>query len=225
MRHFTTGHRETKMYRLKTIFYFGLLCLFILTACKERTQNEEQKTFVTDTAQITTSPKHSVYSDDTSKLCKCSAEFELKDSLKLTHIKDQFYKSKTGHLYERTLAQKEVNGHLTDYEYFNGYFSQEVDPLTFESLDGWYAKDRNYVYYYRPVSGGMQISKIDTADTKTFHLLAGHYKYAMDKNFFYDEPQIIVGFIPSKTNLKLNSKGRVIEMTYKKETFKFELVN
>ncbi|MEI9956710.1 MAG: DKNYY domain-containing protein [Ferruginibacter sp.] len=57
---------------------------------------------------------------------------------------------------------------LVDVTYFNGYFSQEVDPLTFEPLDGWYAKDKNYVYYYRPVSGGMQISKIDTADSKTF---------------------------------------------------------
>ena len=223
MRHFTTAHRKRKMYRLKTIFYFGLMC-FILTACNTQTQNKEQKTAVTDTAQITTIVKHCVYSDDTSKLCKCSIEFELKDSLKLTHIKDQFYKSKTGHLYERTIGMKEVNGHLTDNEYFNGYFSQEVDPLSFKPLDGWYAKDKNYVYYYRPVSGGMQISKIDTADTKTFKLLAGHYKYAMDKNFFYDEPTIIEGFIPGKTNLKIDSKGRVIEMTYKNKTYKFELV-
>ena len=157
--------------------------------------------------------------------CECSAQFKLKDSLNLVHIKDQFYKSKTGHLYERTVGLKEVNGHLIDNEYFNGYFSQEVDPLTFEPLDGWYAKDKNYVYYYRPVSGGMQISKIDTADTKTFKLLAGHYKYATDKNFFYNERRIIHGFIPSKTNLKLDKKGRVIQMTCNSKTYKFELVN
>lgn len=224
MRHFTAAPRKRNMYRHKTIFYFGLIC-FVLTACYEQTQNKEQKSVVTDTAQITTIIKHCVYSDDTSKLCKCTIEFELKDSLELTHIKDQFYKSKTGHLYERTIEMKEVNGHLTDNEYFTGYFSQEVDPLSFKPLDGWYAKDKNYVYYYRPVSGGMQISKIDTADTETFNLLAGHYKYAMDKNFFYDEPTIIEGFIPNKTKLKLDNKGRVFEMTDGNKIFRFELVN
>lgn len=212
------------MDRNRTIIYFGLIC-FILTACKERQNNEKQKTVLTDTDQITTSLKHCVYSEDNSKLCNCSAEYELKDSLKLTNIKDQFYRSKTGHLYEKTIGQKEVNGHLTDYEYFNGYFSQEVDPVSFKSLNGWYGKDKNYVYYYRPVSGGMQISKIDSADTKTFHLLTGHYKYAMDKNFFYDETEIIDGFNTSKANLKLDNKERVIEITYKKEIFKFELEN
>jgi len=197
-----------------------------LTACKEQTQNKQQTSSTADTTQLTTNIKHCVYSDDTSKLCKCPAEYELKDSFKLTHIKDQFYKSKTGHLYEKTITTKDVQGQdtLVDVTYFYGYFSQEVDPLTFESLDGWYAKDKNYVYYYRPVSGGMQISKIDTADTKTFKLLAGHYKYSMDKNFFYNENQIIKGFIPSKVNLKLDNKGRVNSISCNNKTYKFEIV-
>ena len=213
------------MYRLTTIFYFGLIC-FVLTACNGRTQINQQEPSTVDTAQFMTEIKHCVYSRDSSKLCKCPAEYELKDSVKLTHIKDQFYKSKTGHLYEKTITTKEVNGQdtLVDVTYFNGYFSQEVDPLTFEPLDGWYAKDKKNVYYYRPVSGGMQISKIDTADCKTFKLLAGHYKYAMDKNFFYDETQIIKGFIPNKTNLKLDNKGRVIEMNCNAKTYEFEIV-
>ena len=189
------------------------------------TQKEKQEIVIADTAQNTTIIKHHVYSNDSSDLCKCAIEFKLKDSLKLTLIKGHFYKSKTGHLYQRTIAQKGMNGHPKDYEYFNGYFSQEIDPITFEPLEGWYAKDKNYVYYYRPVSGGMQISKIDSADTMTFHLLAGHYKYAMDKNFFYAENQIVEGFIPNKTNLKLDKKRRVIEMSYKKERYKLELVN
>lgn len=205
--------------------FVTVLLLVVLTDCKS--PNNIKKETTTNLNIINQKPisNHCIYSSDTSKNCKCPAQFELKDSLQLTHIKGQFYKSNTGHLYERTVGVKERNGHLTDHEYFNGYFSQEVDPLSFKPLDGWYAKDKNYVYYYRPVSGGMQISKIDTADNKTFKLLAGHYKYAMDKNFFYDEPQIIDGFIPSKTNLKLDSKGRVIEMTCKKEIYKFELVN
>jgi hypothetical protein len=213
------------MYRLKNLFYFGLTCL-VFTDCNEQTQKKQQKSSAVDTTQLKTSIKHCVYSNDTSQLCKCPAEYAVKDSFKLTHIKDQFYRSKEGHLYEKTIATKEVQGHDTfvDVTYFNGQFSQEVDPLTFQPLDGWYAKDTNCVYYYRPVSGGMQISKIDTADTKTFKLLVGHYKYAMDKNFFYDEPQIIKGFVPSKTNLKLDNKGRVTEMICNNKTYKFEIV-
>jgi hypothetical protein len=213
------------MYRLKNLLYFGLIC-FVLTACNEQTQINQQAPSAVDITQLTTNVKHCVYSDDTSQLCRCPAEFGLKDSFKLIHIKDKFYRSKTGHLYEKTIATKEVQGQdtLVDVTYFNGYFSQEVDPLTFEPLDGWYAKDKNYVYYYRPVSGGMQISKIATADSKTFKLLAGNYKYAMDKNFFYDETQIIKGFIPNKTNLNLDNKGRVIEMTSNNKRYKFEIV-
>jgi hypothetical protein len=214
------------MNRLRTFIIAGLLT-FLLTACSGRTQDKQQQS-ATQNDDITqpTISYHSVYSDDTSKNCKCPIQFDLKDSSKLTHIKDQFYKSATGHLYEKTWSQRQLKGQdtLSWVLYFNGYFSQDVDPLTFEPLDGWYAKDKNYVYYYRPVSGGMQISKIDTADTKTFKLLAGHYKYAMDKNFFFDEPQIIEGFIPSKTNLKLDDKGRAIEMTCSSKTYKFEIV-
>ena len=154
-------------------------------------------------------------------------QYDLDDSSKLTLIKDLFYKSNSGHLYQRTIAQIINYDHpdsLMWKEYFNGTIPQDLDPKTFEQLDGWYAKDKNFIYFYRPVSGGMLISKIDTADTKTFRLLAGHYKYAMDKNIFYDESQIIEGFIPSKSKLKLDNKGRVVEMTYNNKTFKFEIV-
>ena len=214
------------MNRLGTFIIVGLL-IFLLEACNGKTQNKQQPATQKENISQTTISYHSVYSDDTSKNCKCLIQFDLNDSSKLIHIKDQFYKSATGHLYEKTWSQQLLKGQdtLSWVLYFNGYFSQEVDPLTFEPLDGWYAKDKNYVYYYRPLSGGMQISKIDTADTKTFKLLAGHYKYAMDKNFFYDEPQIINGFTPSKTILKLDNKGRVSEMTSNNKTYKFELVN
>lgn len=213
------------MYRLPFIFLFEII-FFFLTACNGLTQTEQQALSDSDTAPFMPPFKHCVYADDTSELCRCPAEYELKDSIQLTHIKDQFYKGKTGHLYEKTMATKEVQGQdtLVDVTYFNGHFAQEVDPLTFEPLDGWYAKDKNYVYYYRPVSGGMHISKIDAADSKTFKLLSGHYKYAMDKNNFYDEPQIIKGFSPKKTNLKLDNKGSVIAMTCNNKTYEFEIV-
>jgi hypothetical protein len=222
--HFIAAFVINKMDKLKTIFYFGLIS-FVLTDCKEQTWHKQQKISAVNTVQFKTTFKHCAYSD-ISRLCKCSAEYDLKDSFKFKRINDQFYISTTGHLYEKTIATKEVQGQdtLVDVTYFNGCFSQEVDPLTFEPLDGWYAKDKNYVYYYKPVSGGMQVSKIDTADTRTFKLLTGHYKYAMDKSFFYDEAQIIEGFIQSKSKLKLDKKGRVIEMTCDNKTYKFEIV-
>jgi hypothetical protein len=200
------------MNKLKTILYFGFLFCF-LTLCNGQTK----------TNQLTS--KHCVYSENSSTLCKCPIQFDLKDSVKLTHLKNQFYKSITGHLYEKTIGMREIKNKLTEVIYFNGYFFQEIDPITFEALDGWYAKDKKYVYAYRPTSGGMQLSKIDNADPKTFKLLAGHYKYAKDKKFFYEEGKIIAGFSPSKTSLKLDKKKRVIEMNCKTKKYKFEVID
>jgi hypothetical protein len=211
-------------YTLRLSTYI-LTIIFLVTffSCNSRRKGYE----ISDTNKPKQSNNiiHCVDADDESKNCNCPAQFNLSDSNQLTHIKNEFYKSNIGHLYERTIGVKEVNGHLTDYEYFNGHFSQEVDPLSFEALEGWYARDKNYVYYYRPASSGMQISRIDTADTQTFKLLAGHYKYGVDKNFFYDEPEIIQGFLQSKSKLKFDNKGRVTEMTCNNKTYKFELVD
>ncbi|MDI3321196.1 DKNYY domain-containing protein [Pinibacter soli] len=91
------------------------------------------------------------------------------------------------------------------------------------NLDGWYAKDKNNVYYYRPVSGGMQISKLEGADTKTFKLLQGHYQYAVDKYFFYDGTQVIEGFNPAKTRQLLNNKGQVTAIISNNKRFKLDL--
>lgn len=208
------------MNKPEALITIGLL-IFVLTACHEQQQPVSQKKNITQTAIS----YHYAYWDDTTKKCKCPIEFKLNDSSKLTHVKDEFYKSETGHLYQKTWAQRALKGQdtLSSVLYFNGYLSQEIDPSTFQPLDGWYAKDKKNVYYYRPVSGGMQISKIDTADTRTFKLLPGHYKYAMDKNFFYIEIQIIEGFLPAKTKQKFDNKGRVSEITCNNKKYNFEL--
>lgn len=213
----------SKMNRPEAFITTGLL-IFVLTACDEQQQPVFQEENIT---QATTS-YHCTYSDNTSKNCKCPIQFELNDSSTLTHIKGEFYKSETGHLYEKTWADRELKGQdrLSSVLYFNGCLSQEIDPLTFEPLDdSWYAKDKNYVYYYRPMSGGMQISIINSADASTFKLLPGHYKYAVDKNAFYNETKIIEGFLPAKTKQKLDNKGRVCEMTCNNKNYDFELVN
>jgi hypothetical protein len=211
----------------KNNFIFLLVIFFILLiSCnsnnsEKKNNQSSEKLQLIERSQSTDKMIH-CGSEDKTKNCNCPAQLELNDSTQLTHIKNQFYKSKTGHLYERTIGQIEVNGHLTDHEYFNGYFSQEVDPLSFEPLDGWYAKDKNYVYYFRPVSGGMQISKLDKADSKTFKVLDGNYKYGLDKNYFYENADIIKDFKPLKTKFEKDKKGKIIALISNNQKYKLE---
>jgi hypothetical protein len=209
------------MYKYHTIITI-LLLSFLLTNCNEQKPNKTEQL-----AKEITILKHCVYSEDTTKNCHCAAQFYSKDSSFLTQIKDQFYRSKTGHLYEKTWSQQQLKGQdtLSWVLYFNGYFSQELDPKTFGELNGWYAKDKNYVYYYRPVSGGMQIIKIDNADQASFTLLAGHYKYGKDKNNYYEESGIIKGFPASKTIEYKDNQNRIRQILSGKKIFKFEIVN
>lgn len=210
------------MNRQETLIVVGLLTL-LMAACRERTRHQQSPIQKENTSPEPTA-YHRVDADNSAENCKCPVQFDLKDSAKLTPIKGPFYKSATGHLYEKNWSQQPLAGRdtLTAVLYFNGYFSQEVDPLTFQSLEGWYAKDKSHVYYYRPVSGGMQISKIDSADVNTFRVLTGHYKYARDKNFFYEDAAIIKGFIPGKARLRVNNKGKAIEMiTGAHKSYKF----
>ncbi|MDH7460130.1 DKNYY domain-containing protein [Chitinophagaceae bacterium 26-R-25] len=202
-------------------FAVPTLLFCIVVACKQQVQNKKTTSNNTSVATQNIIRHYGDFADDST--CKCPAQFELSDSPRHTHIKDQFYKSETGHLYEKTIGLRNVKGQLTEVEYFNGYFCQEVDPISFEPLHGWYAKDKNNVYYYRPVSGGMQISKVAGADTKTFKLLQGHYKYGMDNRFFYDATQIIEGFNPAKTRQLLNKKGEVTAIIYNHKRFKPDL--
>lgn len=147
------------------------------------------------------------------KIEKHPAEYALKDSVKLSRIKNDFYKNDYGFLYQKTSAQKEFNGHLKDVEYFNGVIAQEIDPNTFQQIESsWFAKDHENIYYFRPTSGGMQISKIKSADIKTFQILKGNYKYAVDKNNFYKETDKIEGFIPLKTEQIQDHSGKVIKL-------------
>jgi DKNYY family len=205
-----------------------LFCLLIFVSCGVTpTDHSEKAPVIKATPDISekgvtvtpaheipeqTQPFHGVHGDN----CPCPSQFELADSQQLTHIKNIFYKSKTGHLYERTIADKLVNNDLVDHEYFNGHFSQEVDPLTFRPLDGWYAVDKRYVYYYRPVSGGMLISKIDEADVKTFKTLDKyHYRYAKDKIHFYQDAHIIENYYPQTTTYQRDERGKIVSLSNK----------
>ncbi|WP_300672342.1 DKNYY domain-containing protein [Soonwooa sp.] len=147
------------------------------------------------------------------KLKTNPVEYALADSLALMHIKNQFYKDKTGVLFEKTFAQKEVNGKLQDVEYFNAVISQDIDAYSFEQIgDSWYAKDKNNVYYYRPTSGGMQISKIENADVNSFQVLNKHYRYAIDKNKFYQDASSINAFAPKSTTQIKDQQGKILAL-------------
>ncbi|MDI3321195.1 hypothetical protein QJ048_15480 [Pinibacter sp. MAH-24] len=95
-----------------------IACAAMHQGCGQNTKNS----FTIKKAEQKPIVHHDVDSEDTAKTCKCPAQFELSDSLLLTHIKDEFYKSQTGHLYENTIGLREVKDHLTEVEYFNGYF-------------------------------------------------------------------------------------------------------
>jgi len=165
--------------------------------------------------------------NDSSKLVDSpkTGDFDI-DSSKLTHIKNQFYKDQLGQLFERTVAGREVAGvdTLVSIEYFNGEIPQDIDPLTFEPLGGWYAKDKKNVYFYRPFLWGQQILNIDKADVKTFEVLKGNYKYAKDKNHFYEDSGIIEGFVPSKSKLHEDKSGKIIRITCNNKSFDFGFV-
>ena len=84
------------------------------------------------------------------------------------------------------------------------------------------SKSKKYVYYFRPVSGGMQISKLDKADPKTFKILDGHYKYGMDNNYFYEDADIIKDFKPLKTKFEKDKKGKIIALISNNQKYKLE---
>lgn len=180
------------------ILYALAICL---ANCKEQSQRnsiEENKIIGKDVAQL-----------------------ELKDSSTLKHIKDQFYRNKTGQLFERTFANREVNGidTLVSIEYFNGKIPQDIDPLTFEQLDGWFAKDKNFAYYYRWVSGGMLCSKLKQADSRSFKMLAGEYLYAIDKKHVFKETEILDGINPLNMKIVRDKEGGILKIISGKKTY------
>ena len=152
------------------------------------------------------------------------AQLELKDSSQLIHVKGPYYRDRSGQLFERTIADREVKGvdTLVAVEYFNGKIPQEIDPLTFEQLDGWYAKDKNHVYYYRPTSGGMLCAIIEDADAETFKMLDGQYLYAVDSDHVYKETQILENINPAQMIIKKDDKGNIISITSGKTVYMAE---
>ncbi|UAY51043.1 DKNYY domain-containing protein [Ferruginibacter albus] len=178
----------------KTKFISFFLLLLWITSCKEQKKKNISKTEEINRTDL--------------------AQLELKDSSSLTKVKAQFYKSKSGQLFERTFADREIQGvdTLVSVEYFNGNLPQDIDPLTFEQLDGWFAKDKSFAYYYRPTSGGMLCVKLDSADSKTFHLIPGQYLYAVDNKHVFKEAEILENIDPQKMIITKDKEGKILKI-------------
>jgi len=122
------------------------------------------------------------------------AELQLKDSAKLVHVKNQFYRSHSGQLFQLTEAAHDVPGSdtLVNFKY--------------------YAKDRNFVYSYRPTSGGMYCFKIDSADYKTFKMLKGETFLAADKKHLYNQGGLVDSINPANMKIKRDKHGWAVEI-------------
>jgi len=182
-----------------------------LTNCNEQRQDNNPKS---EQQKDNNSKTEEIKRNDLSQL-------ELKDSSLLTHIKRQFYKSKPGQLFERTFSDREINGvdTLVSVEYFNGKVPQDIDPLTFEQLDGWFAKDKNFAYYNRPTSGGMLTVKLEKADTKSFKILAGQYLYAVDDNHVFKETEMLENINPQKMKIIKDKDGKIEKLISGQSTY------
>lgn len=192
---------------------FKLYLLFFFAACSE---NKSKTKYSQPSAE-------NILKKDNRKSEKYPAQYELQDSVQLTHIKNIFYRNEFGFLYEKTMAQRELDGSLKDVEYFNGIISQEIDPNSFQQIgDSWFAKDHKNVYYSRPTSGGKQITKIENADANTFKILDGNYRYAVDKNNFFYETEKMKDFIPSKTEQIKDKEGKVVTLIMKNKKVNLE---
>ena len=141
-------------------------------------------------------------------------QLALTDSAQLTHVKGLFFTGSEGHLYEKTTALREIemNGPLVNVEYFNGKIPQDIDPMTFHALDGWYAKDGHAAYYYRPTSGGMLILKLNGADSKSFEVLNGSYRFATDRTHVFGDGQLLEGLNPKHLKFMRSKTGEILSV-------------
>lgn len=143
----------------------------------------------------------------------------LADSTQMVHVHGRFYRNGKGHLFQLVTGGFEVKGSdtLVDSSYFNGHIPQDIDAASFMELDGWFAKDKNYAYYYKPVYGGMLIAKIAGADAASFKVLEGHYRYAADNKHVYEATEMVQGLDPQQLRVVKDTSGRIIKLVSGKQ--------
>jgi hypothetical protein len=132
---------------------------------------------------------------------------EPNDSSSYTHLKYDFYISKTGKLCERKLASaKGTNCNCLFEVYYDSTYKVYIDdtiierPLdeivdidSFEWIDSSdYSKDKNKVFYFYSNSDGGIRFVIDMADPKSFRRLC-EYRWGIDDNYVFYRGDILHG--------------------------------
>ncbi len=136
------------------------------------------------------------------------------DSSRMVKLKSPFYRDAQGHLYLKTIAQREVKNidTLVDVICFNGDIPQFIDVPTFTALDGWYAKDINHIYFFRPYSDGEHLTLVKDADSKSFHIPKGEYLNGEDAQHVFCNGELLKGFIAGKTTYSKDNQGLTVKL-------------
>ena len=139
----------------------------------------------------------------------------LRDSAKLVHVKNQFYRNKAGKLFEKMYAPKNPidldEGIITFFRITN----QDVDPLTFEVINGnsWFARDKNFVYNYRGNDSGVFCITMRQANVKYFKLLSDNSGvYGADRKYVFEEDEIIKHLDPLNMRIITDKQGHLLKI-------------
>lgn len=132
---------------------------------------------------------------------------EPEDSLRFTRVKDDFYQSSSGQVFERKLVMARPQDSACHCQFLVVYDSlismsdngesmekplkDVIDIASFTSLDSSsYSKDNRHVFYFYGNSDGGNRSFVNGADPSTFRRL-GDYRWGIDKaHVFYETAMI-----------------------------------
>lgn len=136
------------------------------------------------------------------------------DSAKLTHVKNQFYRDKKGRLFDKMDAPLQADNIDAGLVTFFRLTDQDIDPLTFETIDGsWYARDKRFVYEYRPNDSGMICIKMENADVRHFKLLSDNSgQYGADRKHVFEETDIIKHLNPLNMRVITDKEGHLLKI-------------
>jgi len=132
----------------------------------------------------------------------------LKDSAKLVHIKNQFYRNKNGVLFDKMDAPKNPIDIDAGVVTFFERTDQNIDPITFEIIDdSWYARDKNHIYYYKPSDSGMSCETMEKANVKYFKLLGNSGDIGADNRHVFNNGNLMEHLDPLKMRIITDKDG------------------
>lgn len=139
----------------------------------------------------------------------------LKDSTKLVHVKNQFYRDKNGRLFDKMYAPKDpIDINAGAIEFFR-VTNQDIDPYTFKVIDdSWFAHDKKHVYNYRGNDSGIFCITMKDANVKYFKLMPGDDGglYGMDNKHVFEESEVIAHIDPVHMQVVTNKEGHMVKI-------------